>query len=125
MAKTYQSILDEARVLLQDTDPLPDYRYLDEVLIAKLNRALQELARLRPDAYDLFYTDVVVGLGGSLNVPEVTTGNLSTTFPLDLMFYTPVVYFVVGSAELVDDEYTNDGRVSALMSQFRTMLVGL
>lgn len=124
MPKTYQDVLTEARVLLQDTDS-DAYRDSDEVLIAKLNRALQETARLRPDAFDLQFTDGAVGSGGALNVPEVTSGNLTDAFPIDLMFYTPLVYFVTASAELKDDEYASDGRVSVMMSQFRTMLVGL
>ncbi len=122
---TYQDILDEARTLLQDVDAEPAYRYSDEVLTAKLNRALREFSRLRPDAFDVLFTDTDTESGGTLNVPSLTVDDLGDTFPFEEMFYTPIVYFVVGSAELVDDEYTNDGRVSALMSQFRTMLVGL
>ncbi len=122
MPKTYGDILTEARVLLQDADE-DSYRDSQEVLVAKLNRALQELARLRPEAFDLLFT--TDANGGSLNVPEVTVAGLGTNFPLDMMFYTPLVYFVTASAELKDDEFTSDGRVSAMMSQFRTMVVGI
>lgn len=122
MAKTYQNVLTEARVLLQDVDETA-YRDSDEVLLAKLNRALQEIARLRPDAFTDTYSDAAVNSGGSLNVPEVVS--LTDPVGIDLMFYTPLVYFVAASAELKDDEFTNDSRVSVLMSQFRMMLIGL
>jgi len=42
-----------------------------------------------------------------------------------MMFYTPLVYWVASSAELVDDEFTNDGRVVLLQNQFKNMVVSL
>lgn len=136
MAKTWQNVLDEARVILQDSDT--PFRYGNTVLLAKLNRGLQELARLRPDAFwDFFDTD-------DITVPEVVVidldpddepdqfdpdedGQIALTeeFNIPMMFYTPLVYWVASSAELVDDEFTNDGRVMTLMNQFKTMVVSL
>lgn len=136
MAKTWQNVIDEARVILQDTEDSP--RYTDAVLLAKLNRGLQELARLRPDAFwEYFVTDTVV-------VPEIFATDptpdsdpnefdpdddsqigLSANFNLEMMFYTPLVYWVASSAELVDDEFTNDGRVVLLQNQFKNMVVSL
>lgn len=136
MAKTWQNIIDEARVILQDTES-PE-RYSDTVLLAKLNRGLQELARLRPDAFwEYFNVDDVI-------VPEVVAVDpdpddnpddldededaqiaLSADFTLSMMFYTPLVYWVASSAELVDDEFTNDGRVVLLQNQFKNMVVSL
>jgi len=136
MAKTWQDVIDEARVILQDTDS--PFRYSNTVLLAKLNRGLQELARLRPDAFwDFFDSDDIV-------VPEIVVfdvdpddepqqfnpeedGQIALTeeFNIPMMFYTPLVYWVSSSAELVDDEFTNDGRVMALQNQFKTMVVSL
>jgi hypothetical protein len=117
MAKTYADVISEARALLVD-NTVP-YRYTDSLLIDKLNRGLQELARLRPDAFwDTFSVDDVV-------VPEVTDGTLTSVFPIPMQFYTPVVYFVVASAELVDDEFTADGRAMTLMSAFRQSVISL
>lgn len=124
MAKTYQDVLTEARVLVQDADATK-YRDTDVTVIAMANRGLQEIARLRPEAFDTLYTDAAIASGGSLNVPEITVGTLGTTFPIDMMFFLPLVYFVAGSMDLKEDEFTADGRVSVLMSQFRTMLTGL
>lgn len=138
MAKTYQNILDEARVLLQDSDT--PYRYTNTALLAKLNRGLQELARLRPDAFwDRFDDDT-----DKIIVPEIVTTDpdpdddpdeideiedgqvaLSAEFDLPMQFYLPLVYFVAASGELVEDEFTNDGRAITLMGEFRRMLVGL
>lgn len=138
MAKTYQNIIDEARVLLQDTAvPL---RYSNAILLAKLNRALHELGRIRPDAYwDRFDTDT-----SDIIVPEVVDTDpdpdddpdevdidedsqvaLADNFDLPMQFYSALVYFVTGSAEILDDEYTDDGRASMLMAQFKAQLVSV
>lgn len=136
MAKTWADLLNESRVILQDT--VTPYRYSDAVLRAILNRGLQELARLRPDAYwGLFDRDDVV-------VPEVALLDpdppddpqkplpseqevVLVTDPVLLpgQFYTALVYWVVGSAELVDDEYTQDSRAAMVLTQFKAMAVSL
>jgi hypothetical protein len=125
VAKTYQDVITEARVLLQDSDS-DGYRFSNTVLIAILNRALQALARIRPDAcYDL-YDD------NSLNVPELveeSPGSGQTlwtaTFGLEMQFFNPLVHYVVGMAEVTDDEYTEDGRAQLLLGQFKASIVGL
>jgi hypothetical protein len=128
MAKTYQSLINEVREILQDTDP-DGYRYPDSVLLNKLNRGLQELGRLRPDAYwDLFD-------GVNVAIPEIvatdpdledaTQIGLDQPLQVEMQFYTPLVYFVVGSAELVDDEFTVDGRAGTLLSNFKGMVLSL
>jgi hypothetical protein len=117
MAKTYQTAIDEAREILQDVDE--PYRYTDSTLLNILNRALQELGRIRPDAYwTTFSTDDIV-------VPEVTTLDLSTTFPLPMQFYAPVVSFLVAWAEVLDDEFTQDGRAGMLLQQFKQQVLAL
>lgn len=125
MAKTYQNLIDEARIYLQDTDT-SDPRYTDTQLIGMLNQGINALVRVRPDAcYDL-YDD------NALNTPEVVasgaTGNqvnVSATFNLDMMFFNPLIHFTVGMAELVDDEYTEDGRAAMLLGQFKMNVIGL
>lgn len=138
MAKTYADAITEARQLLQDTET--PQRYSDTILLAKLNRALQELGRLRPDAFFDQYDDVT----GEIIIPEVVVtdpdpdtdpdvidatedGQVATTdsFLPSMQFYTPVVYFVVASAEILDDEFTTDGRASMLMAQFKQSIIGL
>ena len=118
MAKTYQNVIDEARTLTQDTDA-DGYRNTTATYIDQLNRALQELARLRPDAfYDQFATDDVV-------IPEITDGTLSTDFLPPMMFYAAVIAYIVGMIEIIDDEFSVDGRAMAMLGSFKQSVVGL
>jgi hypothetical protein len=136
-AKTWQSVIDEAREILQDTNS-DRYRYSNTVLLANLNRGVQELARLRPDALWDFLLD------GELLVPQIVTTDadpdtdpdtldevedgevaLSASFNLPMQFHGALVYWVASTAELVDDEYTNDGRAATLMGAFRQQVISL
>ncbi len=125
MAKTYQNLLTEVRELLQDTDAV-DKRYTDATLLNILNRGLQDLGRLRPDAfYALFASN-------SLNVPEIVESGASAgqtdwtdAFEIEMQFYSPLVTYVTAVAEIVDDEYTTDGRAALLFNQFRMSTIGL
>lgn len=125
MAKTYQDVVTEARVLLQDTDSSSE-RYSDTKLIAIYNRGLQALVRVRPDAsYDL-YSD------NALNVPELVASgagagqtNWTDNFGLEMQFFNPLVAYVVGVAEITDDEYSEDGRAALLLTSFKQEVIGL
>ena len=126
MAKTYQDVVTEARVLLQDTDPA-NYRYSDTVLLAIYNRALQSLGRVRPDAFYNFYTD----LSGT-NVPELVESGAGAgqvdwtdTFGLEMQFFQPMISYVVGMAEIIDDEYSEDGRAALMLQAFKSEVIGL
>ena len=117
MAKTYQTAISEAREILQDTEE--PYRYSDELLLNKLNRGLQEIGRIRPDAFwDTFSVDNVV-------IPEVETGDLAETFPIPMQFYAPTVSFIAAWAEVLDDEFTTDGRAAMMLAQFKEQVMGL
>ena len=137
MAKTFQNLLDEAREILQDTDS-DGYRYPTTTLTNKLNRGLHELARIRPDAFWNYF------LRDDLIVPEVVPVDsdpdddeealdavedgqvaLTDTFQLPMQFWNPLVFWVAGSAELIDDEFTNDGRAITLLQQFKAQCVGV
>lgn len=128
-ARTYQNLIDEARALLQDSVNVDgDLRFTESFLVDQLNRGLEELGRIRPDAfYDTFDAN-------QLNVPKVVpTGAtpdtaineaaLSAAFPLDAMFYQPLVSWTVGMAEVTDDEFTLDNRAGLLISDFRNRVV--
>jgi hypothetical protein len=80
---------------------------------------LQDLARLRPDAFwDTFSTDDIV-------VPEVTSGTLSDAFPIPLQFYSAVVSYIVAWAEVLDDEFTVDSRAASLFTTFKAQVLSL
>lgn len=125
MAKTYQDVITESRVLLQDTDS-DGYRYSETNLIDILNRALQAIARVRPDAcYDLYTAN-------SLEVPELVESSpgsgqtiYTADFGLEMQFFNPLLSYLVGIAELIDDEYTEDGRAMMLLQAFKAEVLGL
>jgi hypothetical protein len=128
MAKTYQNLVDEAREILQDTDE-DALRYSNAMLLNKLNRALKELKRLRPEAYwdtfDEFDVVVpeVVDDASAASDSDVATADLTDDVIVPDIFYTALVYFVVGSAELVDDEFAEDNRAMTLLTQFKAMVL--
>lgn len=125
-SRTYQDLLTEARELLQDTVS-ETYRYSDSTLLNHLNRGLQALSRIRPDVfYDLFDAN-------DLNVPEIVDDDdaeapqydWETVFQFEGMFYPPLVQYVVGMAEVQEDEFTWDSRAGIMLTQFRNTVLGL
>lgn len=125
MAKSYENLVFEAREMLQDTD-VDDPRYLDSTMLNILNRALQDLGRIRPDiAYTLFSAN-------SLNIPEIIDGtpgagqvDWGDTFGLEMQFYPTMLSYLVGVAEITDDEYSEDGRAALFMQAFRNSAIGI
>lgn len=125
MARTYADLISEVRNFTQDA--VAPYRNADSFYIQILNRALDEVGRLRPDAYyDLFDAN-------DLNIPTVIasgtpgTNEVLTTadFQLERQFYPPIVAYMVGMAEVQDDEFTDEGRAAMLLTQFRNTILGL
>lgn len=127
-AKTFQNLIDEARTLLQDTDE-DEARYETSALLEHLNRGLQEVGRIRPDAFwDTFDTDdiVVARVVETDSDPDDDAElGIDDDFPLPMQFYSAFVYFVVASAEIVDDEFADDGRAMQLLTQFKNQLLAL
>lgn len=117
MARTVQDVITQARVLLQDvrTDIGATYRYSDAELVIALNEAISEARRIRPD---LFIGRLRDGLA------LLSAAALGTALPIDDMMFAPVVNYVVGRAELRDDQYTADGRAVALLQLFQGALYG-
>jgi hypothetical protein len=125
MAKTYQTLVTEARELLQDTDT-DQKRYTDATLLNILNRGLHDLSRIRPDLTYTAYS------ANSLEVPEIVesapgAGQVAwtDTWPWEMWFYNRMVEYVVALAEVTDDEYTVDGRAALMLQQFRNGSIGL
>ena len=109
---TVGQYLTEARRLLQD-ETVP-YRYPDADLVDALNIALMEARRLRADlflnAFNLPFFDP------DAIVPE-------TAVPMDPMYRSSLVYYIVGRAQLRDDEPTTDQRAGALIQKFTAQLL--
>ena len=112
MAKTLQDVVTSSRRMLQDSRT--PYRYTDEHLTALVNEALSEARRMRPDLFIDQYTTAY---------PDYDVSDLGTAIPIDEAYFTALTHYVAGTAELVDDEFTVDGRATALITSFRTKLL--
>ena len=109
MLDTVQDYVREARTLLQDT--VPDFRYADAELLSALNMGILEARKLRAD---LFL--------GVTSLPYFTTNNASA-FNMDVQYRVAFVYFMVGHAQLRDEEDTQDSRAQMFLAAFRGMLL--
>jgi hypothetical protein len=108
---TVAKFITQARVLLQDgTEP---YRYSDEEMIQSLNLAVLEARRLRSDLF--LALDFV---------PQVYTASGNATTDIDAQYRPAFLYFMVGYAQLRDEEQNQDQRAGALITKFATQLVG-
>jgi hypothetical protein len=99
------TLTTQARQILQDT--VVPYRYSDESLVGIVNEAMYEARRVRPD---LFL--------GKLRTSLTPVASISDQLPLSEQFFGPLVNFVVGRAEMRDDEFTNDKRATTLYGGF-------
>jgi hypothetical protein len=125
---TVADFLSEARVLLLDI--VPPYRYLEGDLIQALNLAMSDAARLRPDLFinanglGNFTPSVYVtngsdsGLNGAPNLATVSVGTDGTLYDM------AIVYYICGHAQLRDEEWTQDGRASAMLQKYEMILTG-
>jgi hypothetical protein len=113
---TLGRLLLDARAILNDTVATSgSLRFSDEDLIQAFNHALLQARGKRPDAF------LAMGLRGA--VPQYTAGDIETPFPLDQIFYSPFLYYIVGHSELREDTFTDDGRATALLNKFVTGLL--
>lgn len=127
---SYQQLLSEARVIVQDTDTDPTLqRYPDQTLVDIFNRGMQELYRIRPDAfYDLWSNttnDFTVPVINTLTSAADPVNSWQLPFALPMMFYPPMVNWVIALLEMVDDEFTEDSRSTSFLAQFKAAVVGL
>lgn len=107
---TLQSIINDARVLLNDSEK---NRYADSLLLTYANEALGEAKRIRPD---LFIGTFKTALTGFV---------LADNSPLPLEYEAYIKDYVVARANSQDDEYSIDGRASAFMQRFKTGLMSI
>jgi len=125
---TYQNLLAEAREILQDVDTDPTLqRYSDATLLNILNRGLQELYRLRPDAFYDFWDPATSDFDVPLIVNVATPGGTlwTSTFELPMMFYDALCNWVIGTTEAVDDEFSDDSRSTAFRTFFKQQVTSL
>lgn len=111
MLATVEDYVRETRTLLQDT--VPTYRYSDAELLSALNMGIQTARRLRPDLF--------IDLD---ELPYFTAVD-DTEFEMDQQYRLPFVYFMVGHAQLRDEEDTQDNRAAAFIGKFTQQLLTL
>ena len=120
---SYEDLISQARVLLADRDP-DCYRYSDEMLVGILNRGMNELNRIRPDAFYLWY-----GAYGD-GVPEVTLDitqgeevNWTTDFHPDSKFFPALVYYVSAVTGIMEDAHIESVSSVAGLEFFRNLVL--
>lgn len=110
---TVGQYLEEARRLLQDE--IVPYRYEDDDLVDALNIGLLEARRLRADLFlplfDIPYFD------------SSDTIDMTATVTIDPMYRQSLIYYIVGRAQLRDDESTTDQRAAAMLTKFTQQLL--
>lgn len=112
MALTLGGMFAEARRILNDDDKV---RYTDADLVAAFNDALLQVRAKRPDAFTT--------IGFRAPVPQYLETDLSSAFPLDQIFYPPILFYVCGRSELREDTFTNDDRAVVLSNKFVSQLL--
>lgn len=114
--ETVGQYLEESRRLLQDE--FTPYRYPDDDLIDALNIGLLEARRLRADLFLPSFT-----------IPWFDPANVSTAkikpVPIDPMYRQSLIYYIVGRAQLRDDESTVDARAASLMVKFTSQMLSI
>lgn len=104
MAFTYQTIVDLARLPLNDEDKV---RYSDEQLLMFANHGMLAIMKHRPDMF--------IGQFGSMPNGEAVLGD---SFQLDPGYAQVVADYVTARAEMIDDEHAESGRAQVFASLF-------
>lgn len=100
MAHTFQSVIDDVRVTLNDETGV---RYTNEQLLTYCNDGVQEMYRIRPDFM----------VGGNW-LADDTNYTYSDPLPLPHNVNHLLSYYVCFRAELRDDEYSEGTRAANL-----------
>ncbi len=106
---TVANYLSAARTLLQDT--VTPYRYSDADLVEAMNFGILDARRIRPDLFLSTFDDI----------PSYTVA--STTVDFNEQYRTALLMYMVGHAQLRDDEDTQDQRAAAFLNRFTSQLM--
>lgn len=104
MAFTYQSVIDLARIPLNDSDKA---RYSDEQLLLFANHGILTLTKRRPDLFIGQFSSLPTG--EAIITDSIPTGNEYAQLLAD---------YVVARAEMTDDEHVNSSRAIAFVNMF-------
>jgi hypothetical protein len=126
LTKTLDDAVTEIRAIVNDSNT-NFQRFSNQLVVQKINTALREVYRYRPDAFIGNFTQGVFGNNSPLVTYSITDLGLTpaTPWPIDdRLFFTCVVFYVAGILDLSDDEFSDDNRAMTLLAAFRTELVG-
>ncbi len=112
---TVGQFVTRTRVLLQDE--IEPYRYEDTELIAALNEACMEAKRLRPDLFLRTFNRTLPSFNA--------LGDAVTEDKIPSEYKTAFIYYMVGNAQLRDDEETTDAKASSLLNKFVAQLMNI
>jgi uncharacterized protein DUF6682 len=104
MAFTYQSVVDLARIPLNDADKT---RYPDADLLSYANQGMLTIIKRRPDLF--------IGMFASLPDGEKA---LTDSFPLDAGYVQTIADYTTARAEMADDEHVDSGRAALYVQLF-------
>ena len=109
-------LLDQIRILLQDTDTSGgEYRYSNGSIVLNINQGLLEMYRIRPDIF----------LELNFKIPTYSDAQLDAVLAIEPQHVPALVYYAVGMTQLRDDEGTQDSRASSFLGKFTSMLVAV
>ncbi len=106
MAFTYQSIVDLARIPLNDADK---DRVSDATLLSFANHGMLQITKRRPDLF----------IGQYSNLPNGEK-TLADAFPLSSPYVQTLADYITFRAETIDDEKMSSGRSLAFAQLFAT-----
>lgn len=106
MAFTYKSVIDLARMPLNDDDKA---RYSDIALLIYANHGILQILKRRPDLF----------IGQFDNLPAGNAA-LDDAFPLAPWYVQTLADYITARAEMTDDEHVNSGRAAAFVQLFAT-----
>lgn len=124
--KTLDDAVAEIREIINDSNAAFG-RFTDAQVLQKINTALREVYRYRPDAWIGNFTQGVFTNNGQIPTYDETDLGLlpPTPWPCDdRLFFSPVVFYVAGMLDITDDEFSDDGRAMTLLTAFRNQLIG-
>lgn len=121
---TWGELIAQARFLLQDLRE-NEYRYSDENLLAACHLACTTAKQIRPD---LFYgKNLLTGDDSPCFPPPPYDGAdipaiKALTSPFPENYVQPVILFMTGYAEVVNEEFSDGSRATSLLSSFKNQL---
>lgn len=121
--KTIDDAFAEARAVINDSN---SERFTDDLVMLKFNTALSEVWRYRPDSRIGNFVQGVFSRNPQMTytVADDLAQVPPTPFPIDEVYFSPVVFYIAGLLDLSDDEFSDDNRAMTLLTSFRAMLIG-